>query len=57
LEVNHKIRQFIQESAPLDLIREELVTQGGGTLLSQALRLADDGLTSLDEVIRVAHFE
>ncbi|MBL8871816.1 MAG: Flp pilus assembly complex ATPase component TadA [Planctomycetaceae bacterium] len=57
LEVNHKVRQLIQESAPLDQIREELAAQGGGSLLSQALRLADDGITALDEVIRVAHFE
>jgi type II secretory ATPase GspE/PulE/Tfp pilus assembly ATPase PilB-like protein len=57
LDVNHKVRQFIQDSAPLDQIRAELLAQGGGLLLSQALRMADDGLTSLDEVIRVAHFD
>ena len=57
LDVNHQVRQLIQDSAPLDKIRAELLAQGGGTLLSQALRMADEGLTALDEVIRVAHFD
>ena len=57
LDVNHQVRQLIQDSAPLDNIRAELLAQGGGTLLSQALRMADEGLTALDEVIRVAHFD
>ncbi len=57
LDVNHRVRQLIQDNAPLDDIRAELTVQGGGSLLDEALRMADDGQTSLDEVIRVAHFD
>lgn len=57
LDVNHHVRQLIQDSAPLDHIRAELTTQGGSTLLSEALAMADQGTTSLDEVVRVALFD
>lgn len=57
LDVSHRVRQLIQDSAPLDHIRAELTTQGGSTLLSEALAMADQGTTSLDEVVRVALFD
>jgi hypothetical protein len=46
--INKKVRQFIQESAPLDQIRERVIpAQGGGSSAQPGCSaLADDGVTS-----------
>jgi type II secretory ATPase GspE/PulE/Tfp pilus assembly ATPase PilB-like protein len=55
--VNAELREMIARQATLEEIRGYHRKQGGDSLLQQGLRVAEQELTSLDEVSRVAFFE
>jgi type IV pilus assembly protein PilB len=55
LWASRAVRQVINENPNLEAIRAAHLAQGGTLLLNEGLRLAEEGLTSLDEVIRVAY--
>lgn len=57
LNGTREIRELIGQQAELDAIRQCYQSQGGTTLLTEGLRLAEEGITSIDEVMRVAFFE
>jgi len=48
---------LIGADASVDKIRQWHRTHGGTSLLQEGLRLAQEGITSLDEIMRVAYFE
>jgi type IV pilus assembly protein PilB len=52
-----ELREIICHDATLNRIREWQQSHGVRTLLQEGIRLAEDGQTSLDEVMRVAFFE
>jgi type IV pilus assembly protein PilB len=51
---SRNMRQAILENPDLDALRSKHVAQGGTLLMNEGIRLAEEGLTSLDEVMRVA---
>ena len=51
------MRQLIVEEASLTAMRDHLRSQGMPSLFDQAIELAEEGDTSLDEAIRVSFFE
>jgi len=57
LVCDQEIRDLIVDDANLELIRRAFVDRGGQTLLQCALRLAEQEITSLDEVSRVAFYD
>ncbi|MCA9047512.1 MAG: type II/IV secretion system protein [Planctomycetaceae bacterium] len=57
LSVNREIRELITRDADLEKLRDLHVSQGGTTLMTEGIRLAEEGLTSLEEVTSVAFFE
>ena len=57
LTVVPELRQMISDGANLEEIRRWFHDSGGRTLLSEGLRLAEQEVTSLDEVTRVAFAE
>jgi type IV pilus assembly protein PilB len=57
LEATRELRQTIGEGATLDTLKTKIRESGGVLLLDEGLRLAEEGKTSLDEVMRVALFE
>lgn len=54
LDVNPAVREMIVGNASVDAIRRHHIESGGRTLLDDGIRLAEEGLTSLEEVARVA---
>lgn len=54
---SRELRDLISENPPVDKLRDWHVAHGGTTLLEEGLRRAEEGLTSLDEVVRVARFD
>jgi len=57
LVCDHEMHRLIVQDASLNDIREALRRQGTKTLFDEAIRLAENGQTSLDEAIRVAFLE
>lgn len=57
LSITPELRRLIAEEAPLDELRDEFRHRGGRTLLQEGLRLADEAITSLEEVARVASID
>jgi type IV pilus assembly protein PilB len=54
LPVGREIRELIAHGGDLEAIRRKHLEQGGSLLLEEGIRLAEEGKTSLDEVVRVA---
>lgn len=54
---DQEVRSMIGNETNVEAIREWHKQTGGSTLLSESLRLAEAGATSLDEVTRVAFFD
>lgn len=54
LAVDPRVRELITNEGSIGEFRRELGTQGGATLLEEARSLAEAGVTSIEEVIRVA---
>jgi len=52
-----ELRDIINDDADLESIRKCHVTQKGSTLLQEGIRLAEDGVTSPEEVARIAFFD
>ena len=52
-----KCADLINKGAPVDSLRDCAIRNGCSTLAESAIRLAEDGVTSLDEILRVAVFE
>lgn len=57
LVVDQEMRRMIVRDATLSEIRERQRTNGSQTLITEGIRLAENGHTSLDEAIRVAFFD
>jgi type IV pilus assembly protein PilB len=57
LACDQQMRRLICQDADLSRIHERQRAKGARTLLDEGIRLAENGRTSLDEVIRVAFFE
>jgi len=57
LVASRELRELINHGADLEAIRKCHVQQGGTFLLQEGIRIAEQGLTSLEEVTRVAFFE
>lgn len=57
LSCGHQMRDIICKDADLEAMRRLHKEQGGRTLLDEGIRLAEAGLTDLDEVLRVAFVE
>ncbi len=54
LTLDAGVREVISAEGSLAQFREQLMAQGGSTLLDEARTLAEAGITSIEEVIRVA---
>lgn len=57
LTATKEMRTLISAEADLEKLRDCMHTNGGTTLLEAGIKAAEDGRTSLDEVLRVALFE
>lgn len=57
MQITQDIRMAMLEHSDVDKIRQLHLSQGGTTLLREGLRLAEEGITSLEEVGRVAVIE
>ncbi|MEZ6134988.1 MAG: ATPase, T2SS/T4P/T4SS family [Pirellulaceae bacterium] len=57
LQVTREMRELINQGAPVDSLRRCATDNGCSTLAENAIRLAEDGVTSLDEILRVAVFD
>ncbi len=57
LTAEPELRELISDSSTQESIRRWFRAHGGATLLEAGLAMADEGITSLDEVARVAYFE
>ena len=57
LTVTRELRDLIINTAPVDHIRDWHRKQGGKNLLEQGLCLAEEGTTSIEEVMHVAMFD
>lgn len=55
LEVTETIRQLIMKRADSAVIREEAVKEGMTTMFEDGFRKALDGITTIDEIIRIIH--
>ncbi|MAT72343.1 MAG: hypothetical protein CMJ58_22805 [Planctomycetaceae bacterium] len=53
LPVSRELREMIAAGAPLDALRDWSRKQGFDSLMQQGLRAAEEGVASLDEVVRV----
>ena len=51
------MRELINVEAPVDAIRDCAQKNGCQSLAQHAIQLAEDGITSLDEILRVAVFD
>ncbi len=54
LTVNREVRQVIANGGDLDTMRQVHESQGGTLLVDEGVRLAEESITSLDEILRVA---
>ncbi|MEM7557959.1 MAG: ATPase, T2SS/T4P/T4SS family [Planctomycetota bacterium] len=54
MAIDAGMREIISEEASISRVRQHLHAQGGSTLLEEARMLAEAGVTSIEEVIRVA---
>ena len=57
LNVNREVRELISHEPDIERLRDAHVRNGGSTLMSEGIRMAEEGLTSLDEAARVAFAE
>ena len=57
LQATAELRELIVRSPNIDTIRMCHRDQGGTSLLDEGIRLAEEGVTSIEEVIRVACFD
>jgi type IV pilus assembly protein PilB len=57
LNVNSRMREIITEGGSIDELRQCAYSSGFTNLSQQAIRLAEDAVTSLDEILRIAVFE
>lgn len=57
MTASKELRRLISNDASLEKLRECMQSQGGTTLLQEGIALAEDGHTSLEEVVRVAYFD
>ena len=57
LQVSREMRELINVEAPVDAIRDCAQKNGCQSLAQHAIQLAEDGITSLDEILRVAVFD
>jgi type II secretory ATPase GspE/PulE/Tfp pilus assembly ATPase PilB-like protein len=57
LQVTRELRDLIGHRASIDQIRDLSQQQGCRLLTENAIALAESGVTSLDEILRVAVFE
>jgi type IV pilus assembly protein PilB len=57
LSSNMELRELITQQASLDAIRQWRMAQGGRGLIDEAVRLAEQEVTSPEEAMRVAFFE
>ncbi len=55
MAVSPGIRRMVHRAAPSHEIREQFTKDGGLTLRDEGVRLALDGRTSLEEILRVTH--
>ena len=54
---DRELRDLIAENPRVDKLRDWHIEHGGTTLLAEGVRRAEEGITSLDEVVRVARFD
>ncbi len=57
MTASKELRRLISSNASLEELRECMQEQGGTTLLQEGISLAEEGHTSLEEVVRVAYFD
>ncbi|MCA9110813.1 MAG: Flp pilus assembly complex ATPase component TadA, partial [Planctomycetaceae bacterium] len=57
LTANREMRRLIASEADLETLRECYQRLGGRSLLEEGILLAEEGKTSLEEVVRVAMFD
>jgi type IV pilus assembly protein PilB len=57
MKVNRTLREMISVNAPVDQLRAQAVKDGSRLLSQHAIQLAEAGVTTLDEIVRVAVFE
>ena len=57
LEVNREMRDLIARGGSSAELRSLALSQGFRTLGEQAIEMAEQGTTSLDEIMRVAVFD
>jgi type II secretory ATPase GspE/PulE/Tfp pilus assembly ATPase PilB-like protein len=55
LEVTEPVRELIKRRASADDIRKEGVKQGMVTMLEDGFRKVVEGVTSIEEILRVVH--
>lgn len=55
ISISHHIRQLINQRADADKIREQAVKEGMNTLKAGCSRLVLEGITTIEELIRVAY--
>ena len=57
MEITPDLRRLVHRAAPSHELREKLIRRGALTLREEGVRLALDGRSSLEEVLRVTHGE
>jgi type IV pilus assembly protein PilB len=57
LRATPEIRNLVTTGATLSEIQKQHKAQGGTTLLEDGMKRAEDGMTSVEEVMRVAFFD
>jgi type II secretory ATPase GspE/PulE/Tfp pilus assembly ATPase PilB-like protein len=57
MKVNRTMREMISSNAPVDQLRQQAAKDGSRLLSQHAIQLAEAGITTLDEILRVAVFE
>jgi len=55
MEVTPQLRRMIHKAAPSHELRAEFTRMGGRTLREEGVKLAIEGMSSLDEILRVTH--
>ncbi|OQB15549.1 MAG: Type II secretion system protein E [Firmicutes bacterium ADurb.Bin193] len=55
LPISHAIKELINQNASCDAIRETAIEEGMLTLRASCARLVRDGVTTLDELIKIAY--
>jgi type II secretory ATPase GspE/PulE/Tfp pilus assembly ATPase PilB-like protein len=53
--MGHKIRELIQSSATVDMLREAALATGMTTLGTNGLKKIEQGITTIDEVLKAVH--